>query len=615
MASDVGPHAHHGTGEWRKFVPVTERMRQHPFIRALRLLGPEWRRATMLICAGAGTAAIQVIEPLLFGRAVGALAQSRNPLSFVFAWCLLSLLGFGASVIVSLLADRTAHRRRLGTMAAFVEHLLALPPAFHNAARSGRLMRILISGCDTLFFFWLPLLREQFTNAMILLILVPIAFWTNWRLAIVLVVLMLVYSVTNVLISRRTSSGQAAVENQFTDLSGHLGDLFGNVTVLQSFLAVAGELQSIRGSMQNLLRAQYPVLNWWAVMSVLTRGASSMSIVAIFVIGSALATRGLATVGDIVAFVGFATLLIARLDTFTNFVMDMLQRAPSLRQFFDVLDERSHIPERKDAPDLVVTSGHVRFENVSFRYPTGSGAVRNVDFEARPGETVAIVGPTGSGKSTILGLLQRAYDPEEGRILIDGQDLRDVTVASLRASIGVVFQEAGLFNRTICENIAMGDPEATFEEIETAARLADAEEFILRRPEGYRSPVGDRGQGLSGGERQRIAIARALLKDSPILILDEATAALDVATEARLQASLDRLRAGRTTFIIAHRLSTIRHADRVIVLDRGEIIEAGGFEELAHGKGLFSRLVRNAGLLVSKQREAIAAWVGGQKVA
>lgn len=597
---------------WRAGVLHTAgRLKNHPFVRALLLLAPERGRAITLVAAGGAIAVVQVVEPLLFGHAIDALTQHRSPLAYIGLWCLLSLSGFGVSVVISLMADRLAHRRRLATKAAFVEHLLALPPSFHNEARSGRLMRITISGCETLFSFWLPLLREQFTNAVLLLVLLPVAFLTNWRLALVLLVLMAVYTVVNVLVVSRTSTGQAQVESRFTDLSGQLGDLFGNVTVLQSFLAVPGELQSIQGSMSELLRAQYPVLNWWALMSVLTRGASSISIVAIFTIGSVLVVGGMARVGDIVAFVGFATLLIARLDQFTGFVMGMFQRAPALSQFFAVMDERSPIVEPPHAPDLTVSEGHVVFDNITFRYPTGEGGVSGVSFEARPGETVAIVGPTGSGKSTVLALLQRAFDPEEGRILIDGQDIRDVTLASLRASIGVVFQEAGLFNRTICENIQMGDPDAPFDEIREAAEMADAHDFICRKPEGYGTAVGDRGAGLSGGERQRIAIARALLKDAPILILDEATAALDVATEAKLQASLDRLRAGRTTFVIAHRLSTIRSADRVVVLDHGHVAEQGGFEELAHGGGLFSKLVRDAGILVARPAKALLSLVSG----
>jgi ATP-binding cassette subfamily B protein len=397
---------------------------------------------------------------------------------------------------------------------------------------------------------------------------------------------------------RRTSYGQARVENQFTDLSGQLGDLFGNVTVLQSFLAVPGELRSIRSSLHELLHAQYPVLNWWAISAVLTRGASSIAIVSIFGIGSTLVAHHLATIGDVVTFVGFTTLLISRLEQLTGFIVGMAQRIPALEQFFAVLDEESHIQELPGASSLEVARGHIRFDNVSFRYPGGSGRVQELSFEVQPGETVAIVGPTGSGKSTALGLFQRAFDPDEGRILIDGQDIAKVTLSSLRASTGVVFQEAGLFNRSIAENIAMGDPDASMEQIEQAARMAGAYDFIMRKEGGFASAVGDRGQGLSGGERQRIAIARALLKDAPILLLDEATSALDVATEARLQEGLDHLRDGRTTFVIAHRLSTIRSADKIIVLDQGRMVEMGTFDELVASGGTFAQLARDGGLAV-----------------
>ncbi|MBW6526250.1 glucan ABC transporter ATP-binding protein/ permease [Sphingomonas sp. RHCKR7] len=578
-------------------LPHAEPHRSHLyFLRALALLRPEKIKAGSLIGAGLLVALLQVSEPLLFGKAVNGLTSGAGPMRYVAMWCGISVAVFLASVVISLLADRMAHRRRLAAMSSYVEHLLALPPSFHTQARSGRLMRIMISGCDALFNLWLPLLRDQITNLAIVAVLLPIALATNWRLALVLVALMVVYSAVNLVVMRHTSTGQAQVEDRFTDISGNLGDLFGNVTVLQSFLAVPGELGNVRRSLHDLLHAQYPVLNWWAVSAVLTRGASSIAIVSIFGFGAALVSRGLATIGDVVSFVGFATLLIARLETITGFIVDKAQRLPALVQFFDVLDQQSHIGEATEAQPLAVSEGRVTFENVSFRYPTGSGAVRDLSFEVEPGQTVAIVGPTGSGKSTALGLFQRAYDPESGRILVDGQDIRGVTLASLRAATGVVFQEAGLFNRSIAENIAMGNPDATMEQIEDAARIAGAYDFIMRKPQGFATPVGDRGAGLSGGERQRIAIARALLKNAPILLLDEATSALDVATEARLQESLERLRQGRTTFVIAHRLSTVRAADRIVVLDQGRIVEQGGFDELLARGGAFAQLAADGGL-------------------
>jgi len=228
---------------------------------------------------------------------------------------------------------------------------------------------------------------------------------------------------------------------------------------------------------------------------------------------------------------------------------------------------------------------------VSFSYPGATTVLHDLSFVAKPGTTVALVGQTGAGKSTAVALLQRLWDPDSGRITIDGQDLREVTLESLRAAIGVVFQESLLFNRTIRENLRIGRPDATDEEMEHACRMADAHEFIIRQPKGYDTQVGERCVTLSGGQRQRLAIARALLKDPPILVLDEATSALDAATEARVGKALKTLMAGRTTFIIAHRLSTVRDADEILVFDQGQVVERGSYGELIARNGQFAELV------------------------
>jgi ATP-binding cassette subfamily B protein len=568
------------------------------YVKALQLLFVERALVLALLASGMMIAGLQVAEPILFGWAIDALTQDRPSFHLIGLW---ALAGFGAflfGLVVALQADRLCHRRRLQTTASYLEHVLTLPASFHSEARSGQLMRTMTVGCDALFALWLSMIREQFTGAVTLLVLIPIALWLNWMLAILLVVLMAVYVTLNTIVIRRTSGGQAQVEAYFSEVSGRVGDLFGNVPVLQSFLAVPGELAAIRGALANLLQTQYPVLNWWAFMNVLTRAASSLSIVAIFALGAVLRSRGQAGVGDIVSFVGFATMLIGRLDQITSFATSIFFQGPALVRFFEIMEERPGITDLPGAAPLALSGGHVVFENVSFRYPTGNGGLRGFSFEARPGETVALVGATGSGKSTTLALLQRAWDPQEGRILIDGQDIRTVTLSSLRGAIAVVFQEASLFNRSIAENIRMGKPDATDAEVEAAARLAEAHDFISRKELGYQTPVGERGQGLSGGERQRVAIARALLKNAPILILDEATSALDVATEARLQSALDTLRVGRTTFVIAHRLSTVRSADRIIVLQDGQGVEEGSYDALVARGGLFANLVAHGGFAV-----------------
>jgi ABC-type multidrug transport system fused ATPase/permease subunit len=228
---------------------------------------------------------------------------------------------------------------------------------------------------------------------------------------------------------------------------------------------------------------------------------------------------------------------------------------------------------------------------VSFGYPGGPPILSDVSFTAAPARSVALVGRTGAGKSTIMALLQRLWDPRTGRILIDGQDLRDITLESLRRAIGVVFQDAMLLNRTIRDNLLIGNPDATQAELEEACRSADAYEFIIRQPQGFDTLVGERGSTLSGGQRQRLAIARAVLKNPPILILDEATSALDAATEARVGVALKALMQGRTTFIIAHRLSTVRDADVILVFDGGRIVEQGDFDTLVAAGGRFAELV------------------------
>lgn len=288
-------------------------------------------------------------------------------------------------------------------------------------------------------------------------------------------------------------------------------------------------------------------------------------------------------------------MLITKLDQVSGFIARTSQTLAPVANYFQLLDQRSPIVDAPNALALKQVRGAVSYENVSFRYGGSELGVFELDFSVEPGQTVALVGPTGSGKSTSLALLQRMLTQDSGRILVDGHDTRALTLSSLRGATAVVFQEAGLFNRSIAENIEIGRPGAGRAAIEDAAQLAEAAAFIHYKPGGYDFVIGERGAALSGGERQRLALARAILKDAPMLICDEATSALDVETEAKIKRALDQLRRGRTTFIIAHRLSTVADADLILVFDRGRIVERGTFATLVEQNGLFARLVREGG--------------------
>ena len=566
--------------------------------RALSMLVIERRQTLGVVLAGIALGIVPIAEGVLLGRVVNALALGQGAFPIIGLWAVFGLVGILAGVIVAVMADRLAHRRRLAALGQAFEHAIILPISYHAEKGSGAVVRTILAGTDALFWNWLSFLREQLTAIVGILLLVPTAISLDARMAAILAVLAVVYLVLNILVVRKTSDGQAAIEHYHTNVYGRVGDVLGNVTVVQSYARLGAELQAMKDTMDALLTAQYPVLTWWGVLTILTRAAATITMVLVFALGALLAQRGEITVGAIVSFVAFANLLIGKLDQLSGFVVRIYQQAPTIKSYFELIDARGTVIEKPGARPLADVKGTVAFDNVSFRYGTGSQGVFDISLEARQGETVALVGPTGSGKTTTLALLQRMRQTDQGTIRIDGQDISDVTLNSLRRAIAVVFQDAGLFNRSLADNIRVGRPDATDAEVEEAARLAEAHDFIAKKPDTYQFVIGERGTSLSGGERQRIAIARAVLKNAPILILDEATSALDVETEARIKRALDRLRSGRTTLIIAHRLSTVANADTILVLDGGRIVERGTFRELVALNGLFARLVAEGGFTI-----------------
>jgi ATP-binding cassette subfamily B protein len=322
---------------------------------------------------------------------------------------------------------------------------------------------------------------------------------------------------------------------------------------------------------------------------------------AILYVGGKQIIAGLLTLGEWQEFSLYLMYLFFPIMMFGMIVTQMGQASASAERIFEILDAKSDIVDKPNAQELPDVKGNVKFENVTFRYFGGGEPVlKNVSFEAKPGESIALLGATGSGKTTIINLLPRFYDPSEGRITIDGHDLRDVTLDSLRSQIGIVLQETTLFSGSIRENIAFGKPDATLEEIQKAARAAAAHDFIMSFPDGYDTHVGERGTTLSGGQKQRVAIARALLLNPRILILDDSTSSVDINTEAQIQKALETLMKGRTSFVIAQRISTVINADKILVLDKGEVVAQGKHADLMEEEPIYAEIY-NSQLLPESQ--------------
>ncbi len=571
------------------------------YLRVLALLGSEVRLAGALALANIVLAVAQFIEPVLFGHIIdalsGALPAGVAAAALVLAPIIAAWVGFGLFVIVAgglvaWFADRLAHRRRNMILADYFEHVLQLPLSYHAGAHSGRQLKIMLTGTDTLWWLWVSFFREHFAAFVFIAVLLPTSLYLNWRLALPLLALCVAFAALTALVMRRADAMQRAVERHYSDLAESAADALGNVAVVQSFARVELEVSALKGLVNSLLRAQMPVLSWWAVAAVLTRAATTLALLVILLTGTYLKLVGLASVGEIVSFMAIAALLIARLEQVVGFANRLFMDVPKLNEFFDVLDTVPAVRDRRDAIDPGRVRGLVEFNTVSFSYDGKRAAVADLSFTALPGERIALVGPTGSGKSTALALLHRTFDPQSGFIAIDGMDIRALTLTGLRRNIGVVFQETLLFNRSIAENLRVGKPDATDADMRKAAAGAQALDFIMRNADGFEARIGERGRLLSGGERQRLAIARALLKDPPILILDEATSALDPVTEARVTAALDEVMKGRTTFVIAHRLATIRNATRILVFADGRIVETGSYDELVRRGGVFAGFVR-----------------------
>ncbi len=472
------------------------------------------------------------------------------------------------------------------------EKLQNLSFSYHDQAQTGKLMTRMTSDVELVKqFVGTGLL--QLISALILLVgTLVIMFAMNWVLALAIVVLLPIIMVILVVFIRRIMPASKAVQQKLGALNTILQENIAGMRVVKAFAREDFERARYLSKNEELLEENIGLVRIFSSLFPLMFFVANMAVVAILWIGGFQVINDQLTLGELVAFTGYVWFLLMPMFMM-GMIGSMMSRAEaSAQRIFEVIDADSEVKDAKNAIKLPPVTGSIVFDEVNFRYIGGEQHILNqVSFVAKPGSTIAILGETGSGKSSIINLIPRFYDVTGGKISIDGYDVRTVTLDSLRSQIGIVLQETTLFSGTIKENIAYGCPDASLEEIMSVAKAAQAHDFILEQPEGYETIVGERGIGLSGGQKQRIAIARALLVDPRILILDDSTSSVDAETEYKIQQALLELMKGRTSFVIAQRISTVRNADLILLLSQGELVAKGTHDELLQTSELYAEIL------------------------
>jgi len=553
-----------------------------------------------IICTFLATA-INLLAPAVVRELISFIQDPNEGVSFTAYIVVLGIIlisAYALRVILRFIMSYFSHKAAWLYLADLkvrvYKRLQDLPVKYYQDKQTGQLVSRVVADTRTLEVMIAHFIPDIITNIFVFAGVTSIVFAINWRLALLTCIPIPAIAALSFVMSKKMRPDFRQAQKDLGSLTADLTDNFGGIKEIQLFNRQEGEENKIkfgaRAYSDSLLRA----LKKSAYFHPLIEFFTSLGTVIVIVAGGILAFRMGMPTADIVAFLLYLALFFGPVMALPRLIEDYQSAMAGAERVFEILDEKSDIIEKDDAEELTECKGEIVFENVTFEYLKGHPILKNVTITVPAGSMLAIVGPTGAGKTTLAGLVPRFFDTVSGRILIDGKDIRDIKLKSLRFHISMVLQDVFLFGGTVTDNISYANPEATSKEIEKAAMLAGIHEDIVNMPDGYKTVIGERGIKLSGGQKQRLSIARAVLRDSPILILDEATAAVDIETENKIRSAIQSLTGTRTIIVIAHRLSTVKKADQIIVLDNGTIAEQGTHENLIQKGGIYSKYFENS---------------------
>jgi len=563
------------------------------YLRLLRYVQPYILRIVVaLLCTGLAQGANLYI-PAIVGKLIDKVLVSKDfaalnyvALSIVVVIFLQGLFLYGQTYFMSYVAQKVV----IDIRRALYQHMQRLSMVFFETRQTGSIMSYITNDVGALQSALVDNVIDLVGQSVVLFGSILYMFYIDWKLSL-LTFLSFPFILHAINVSgRKLRIKSRVLQERAADITAFLQESLSSIKVIQSFVQEKYELNRFDIENNNNFRAQMKTVQISSVITPIINFLSALGVTAIIWYGGREVLHGEITSGDLVAFIALATNLSNPVKRLSSVYGNIQRALAAAQRVFDVLDLKPDITNSPTALALPPIQGQVKFHNVSFEYKPGEPVLADLSFTANPGQMIALVGPSGAGKTTIINLLPRFYDPTAGHISIDGHEITAVTIESLRKQIGIVPQETTLFNGTIYQNILYGNLDATEEAVIAAAKAANAHNFITTMPQGYETQIGERGAMLSGGQRQRICIARAILKNPRVLILDEATSALDTESEALVQQALDQLMIGRTSFVIAHRLSTVQQADVILVMDKGHIVERGSHAELMQLGGLYKKL-------------------------